>query len=88
MTYNWNREKSILLKESRGISFEEIILYIEQGNLLDIIEHPNREKYKNQKILVVNVDDYIYTVPFVEDGEIRFLKTIIPSRVFTKRYLR
>lgn len=87
VTYNWNKEKNLLLKESRGISFEQIVVHIEQGDLIDIIEHPNSEKYAHQKILIVNVNNYIYTVPFVENQNERFLKTIIPSRVFTKKYL-
>lgn len=87
ITYNWDKEKSLLLKETRGISFEQIVIYIEQDNLVDIIEHPNGEKYNHQKILIINIDNYIYTVPFVENKNERFLKTIIPSRKFSKKYL-
>lgn len=87
ITYNWNKDKNLLLKETRDISFEQIVMHIEQGDLLDIIQHPNNEKYANQKILVININDYIYTIPFVENGKERFLKTIIPSRQFTKKYL-
>jgi len=88
ITYKWNKEKSLLLKETRGVNFEQIIIHIEQDNLVDIIEHPNSEKYNHQKILVINIDNYIYTVPFVENQNERFLKTIIPSRKLTKKYLR
>lgn len=87
MTYNWDKEKSLLLKETRGISFEQIVIHIEQDNLVDIIEHPNGEKYNHQKILIINIDNYIYAVPFVENQNERFLKTIIPSKKFTKKYL-
>jgi uncharacterized DUF497 family protein len=87
ITYNWDKEKSLLLKETRGIGFEQIVSYIEQGNLVDIIEHPNGEKYNHQKILIINIDNYIYTIPFVENQNERFLKIIIPSRKFTKKYL-
>jgi uncharacterized DUF497 family protein len=87
ITYNWDKEKSLLLKKSRGISFEQIVIHIEQGNLVDIIEHPNGEKYNHQKILIINIDNYIYTIPFVQNQNERFLKTIIPSRKFTKKYL-
>jgi len=86
ITYNWNKEKNLLLKETRGISFEQIVMHIEQGDLIDIIRHPNSEKYANQKILIVNVKNYIYAVPFVENANEKFLKTIIPSRKFTKKY--
>jgi len=85
--YSWDKEKNLWLKENRGISFERIIVLIEEGYLLDILEHPNKEKYAHQKILIVNVDNYIYAIPFVEKGNERFLKTIIPSRKYTKKYL-
>ena len=87
ITYNWNKEKNILLKRTRGVSFEQMVMHIENGDLVDIIRHPNSEKYLNQKILVINVNDYIYTVPFIENDDERFLKTIIPNRQFTKRYI-
>ena len=69
------------------MSFEEMEMGIEQGNLLDIVAHPNRTKYPNQKIFVVRLLDYVYLVPFVEDQSSFFLKTIIPSRKATKQYL-
>ena len=85
--YNWNSEKNILLKKERCISFEQIVLHIENGNLLDVIVHSNQKKYPHQKILIVEVDHYIYAVPYVENDSERFLKTIIPSRKLTKKYL-
>ena len=87
MIYNWNSEKNLLLKETRGVSFEQIIMHIDQGDLIDVIEHPNRDKYPNQKVLIVKIFEYIYAVPFVENENERFLKTIIPSRQLTKKYL-
>ncbi|MCK5708883.1 MAG: BrnT family toxin [Candidatus Aureabacteria bacterium] len=86
--FNWDNEKSEKLKQERGISFEEIVFYIEKGQLLDILEHPNKEKYKNQNIFVIQVEEYAYLVPFVEDEKEIFLKTIIPSRKATKNYLK
>ncbi|MBI3164654.1 MAG: BrnT family toxin [Chloroflexi bacterium] len=86
--FSWNEEKNELLKSDRQVSFEDVVFYIEQGFLLDVLEHPNQEKYKGQKILVVQIDDYAYLVPFIEDEHEVFLKTIIPSRKATKRYLR
>ncbi len=81
--------KNTKLYQGREISFENIVFAIENGGLLDVIPHPNPGKYPNQSIYVVNIDDYIYLVPFVkESNSIRFLKTIIPSRKATKRYLR
>lgn len=86
--FDWNEEKNELLKKDRGISFELIISQIEMGNLLAIIEHPNIEKYKDQQIYVVEYENYAYLVPFVEEEERIFLKTIIPSRKATKKYIK
>ena len=85
--FNWNKEKNIWLKENRKISFEDIIFYIKNGCLIDDIIHPNNNKYSNQRILVVNIKEYVYLVPYVEEEKERFLKTIIPSRKATKQYL-
>ncbi|RPI92180.1 MAG: toxin [Chloroflexi bacterium] len=86
--FSWNEEKNALLKEERQVSFEDVVFYIEQGFLLDVLEKPNREKYKGQKIFVVQIEDYAYLIPFVEDEREIFLKTIIPSRKATKKYLK
>jgi uncharacterized DUF497 family protein len=86
--FDWNAEKNFLLKAERGVSFDEIVLAIEQGQLLDVVKHPNQEQYPNQSIYVINLQDYVYLVPFVQDGEMIFLKTIIPSRKATRDYLR
>jgi hypothetical protein len=80
--FAWNPDKN-----ERKISFEEIVFYIEQGYLLDIVEHPNLDKYQGQRIFIVNVDNYAYLVPFIETEDEVFLKTIIPSRKATRRYL-
>ncbi len=86
--FNWNHEKNEILKKERGISFEAVVFCIEYGFLLDIIEHPNQEKYRGQKIYVVNFNEYIYLVPFVESENEIFLKTAYPSRKYTKNYLK
>jgi len=80
---SWNSEKNELLKNERGISFEEIVYQIESGNLLGIEESTARQ---NQKIYIVEIDDYAFVVPFVENDQEIFLKTIFPSRKYTKRY--
>ena len=85
--YKWNYEKNERLKTERGVGFEQVILHIEHGDLIDVIEHPNQSKYPNQQILVVKIRDYAYLVPFVEDEEGKFLKTVIPSRKATREYL-
>jgi len=84
---NWNSTKNQQLITERGISFEDIVFNIQQGQLLDDIEHPNREKYPGQRILVIDIDNYVYLVPYVEDRKEIFLKTVIPSRKATKQYL-
>jgi len=85
--FDWNEDKNAWLKVQRGVSFEEIVFHILHDGLLDVLEHPSPKRYPSQKIFVVNVQRYIYLVPFVETEEIIFLKTIIPSRKMTKKYL-
>ena len=84
---DWDEEKNQKLKEERNISFEEVLVAIEDNQILDIVEHTNKDKYPNQKIIVVNINEYVYLIPFVEDEEKIFLKTIIPSHKATKIYL-
>ena len=85
--YDWNDDKNELLKKLRGVSFEQVVLAIVSGDLVDRIRHPNPEKYPNQRIFLVKIEDYIYSVPYVEDDEKIFLKTIIPNSKATKKYL-
>ncbi|MEK9150129.1 MAG: BrnT family toxin [Candidatus Desantisbacteria bacterium] len=85
--YDWNDEKNKILKKLRGVSFEQVELAIESGNLIDRVKHPNPEKYPNQKVFLVEIEDYIYSVPYVENDEKIFLKTIIPNSKATKKYL-
>jgi|SRR5215471_10134768 len=85
--FAWDEAKNDKLKAERGVGFEDVVFHIERGDVLDIVEHPNRERYPSQRLFVVRRDDYVYLVPFVEDEKFIFLKTIIPSRQATKRYL-
>lgn len=85
--YRWSPEKNDVLKTERGLSFESIIVAIESGGLLDILAHPNTEKYPRQRVLVVARDGYAYLVPFVEEEDYFFLKTVIPSRKAARDYL-
>ncbi len=84
----YSLEKNELLKQERDISFEDIIVSIENGDLLDDIEHPNKERYPNQNIFVilVRIKNYVYLVPYIEEDDHIFLKTIIPSRQMNKKY--
>ena len=86
-SFEWSDAKNLQLKQERGISFEEIVFVIEHGGLMDVIPNPNPDKYPNQSVYVISINNYIYLVPFVKDDTgARFLKTIIPSRKATKRY--
>ncbi|GJQ54072.1 MAG: hypothetical protein HKUEN07_06410 [Rhodocyclaceae bacterium] len=82
--FRWSAEKNALLEAERGISFEEITVAVEAGALLELVPHPNPKKYPRQKVMVVEVAGYAYLVPFVEEGDHFFLKTIIPSRKATR----
>ena len=82
--FRWSPEKNEALKADRGISFERIVVAIESDGLLDILTHPNPERYPRQRLLVVSADGYAYLVPFIEEQDYCFLKTIIPSRKATR----
>jgi hypothetical protein len=85
--FRWDESKNELLKKLRTISFEDIVVRVVGGDLLDVIEHPAPERYPGQKIFVVRIDDHVVLVPFVEDERTVFLKTIFPSRKMTRIYL-
>lgn len=86
--FRWSADKNEALKLLRGVSFEGIVVAVESGGLLDVLEHPNKARYPNQKILVVALDGYAHLVPFVEEPDHYFLKTLIPSRKATRDYLK
>ena len=87
--FDWSTEKNQQLIEQRGISFERVVAAIEQGGLVNVLEHPNQERYPGQSIYVVDVEQYVYLVPFVTEADgSRFLKTVIPSRKATRDYRR
>jgi len=85
--YSWNNEKNNLLKRERGISFEDVVQAIANGQLIDNIENPNSAQYPNQSTFIIKVQGYVYCVPYVESESQIFLKTIFPSRKMKKRYL-
>lgn len=86
--FRWSHEKNEHLKTQRNISFEEIVLAIETDGLLDVLRHSNPGKYPNQQVFVIAVEQYAYFVPFVEETDYYFLKTIVPSRKATRDYLK
>ena len=85
-TYRWNEIKNEQLKRSRGISFEDIVLALEAGGLLEIVKHPNPKRYPKQNVFVIALAEYVYLVPHIEESEYVFLKTIIPSRKAMRDY--
>jgi uncharacterized DUF497 family protein len=86
--FDWSDEKDEELRRERGIGFEDILFHLRAGDLLLTAPHPNGKRYPNQRIMYVRVDDYVYIVPFVSEGNVKFLKTIIPSRKATRSLLR
>lgn len=86
--FNWNAEKNQRLMNERGVSFEEVVLALQTGGLLDDGPHPDRKKYPNQRLFVVRIDDYAWLVPYVESDSEIFLKTIVPSRKATRKFLK
>ena len=87
MVFRWDLQKNALLMRERGLSFEQIVLAVEGGDLLQVIAHPNPARYPNQRIMVVAMDGYAFLVPFVQEEDWYFLKTIIPSRKATRDFL-
>lgn len=88
--FDFSVEKNLVLKQTRGLGFEEIIEAISRDGLIGNIKHLNRKRYPNQKIFIVKIKSYIYAVPYVFDRKrnLIFLKTIYPSRKLTKKYLK
>lgn len=84
----WNHEKNEWLIQNRGVCFEQVVLILERDESLEVVEHPNPQKYPGQKQVIVEIDDYAYLVPYTEDDTEIFLKTMIPSRKATDKYLR
>ncbi len=80
MAFHWNEQKNEILRKERGISFERIVVAIEEGHLLDVLEHPNKERYANQIVIIVEIDRYAVCVPAIEEenGDF-FLKTLFRS---------
>ena len=83
----WDTDKNAILLRERGVCFEDVLLALEKGALLDNLEHPNQERYPGQRMLVVEINEYAYLVPYIETDEYLLLKTVIPSRKATRKYL-
>jgi len=87
-TIRWDEQKNEWLKQNRGLGFEQVAVLIEQGQVLEVMDHPDQRKYPGQKMAIVEIDGYACLVPYVDDEDGIFLKTVIPSRKATKKYLR
>ena len=85
--FDWDDEKDEWLRRERGLGFEDILFHIQAGDLLLTAEHPNQKKYPGQKIMYVKVDEYVWMVPYVGGKNLKFMKTIIPSRKATRELL-
>ena len=81
--FRWDEEKNRWLKKERNLSFEAVVAASEGNRILDDIDHPTRH---NQRILIVEINDYVCAVPYVKDENAFFLKTIYPSRAFERKY--
>jgi hypothetical protein len=86
--FSWSKKKNDLLRSEREISFEDVVFHIETGFLLDVLEPPDQENDAGQRVFVIQIDDYAYLVPFLENDREIFPKTIIPSRKATRHYLK
>jgi uncharacterized DUF497 family protein len=86
--FRWDNEKNEWLKKNRGVSFEQVVILMGREDVLETIEHPNQDKYPRQKIATIRIGDYAWLVPYVQESEDIFLKTIIPSRKATNKYVR
>jgi uncharacterized DUF497 family protein len=84
---NWDPDKNAWLISERGVSFDDVLFCLENEDILDDIAHPNQDKYQGQKMLIIAIDNYAYLVPYIENEHEIFLKTIIPNRKATKKYL-
>lgn len=88
MEFFWDNTKNEELKAKRNISFERVVIEIDEGKVLEILKHPNHEKYPNQLLILVEIDSYVWVVPAVENKDHFFFKTAFPSRKFTNFYLK
>jgi len=88
LKYSWDEDKNKLLKETRGIGFDQVIEAINNNKILTRLTHTNPKKYHNQKLLIININNYAYCVPYIQKGQNVFFKTIYASRKYKKLYMR
>ena len=88
MTFSWDVRKNAFLRKERGVSFERVVVAIECGDILAVLEHPHPAVHPRQRLYVVEVDGYAWVVPFRDQERTRVLITAYPSRKYTRRYLK
>lgn len=76
----WNPKRNEVLKRERGLGFEDVESAIENGDFIGDFLHPNQERYPKQRVLIVEINDYACVVPYIQEGNVRFLKTVYRSR--------
>ena len=81
MEFRWSEIKNKRLKKLRNITFNEIL----NAKLILDYSHP---KIENQRLMLFEYKNYIWVVPYVEEKNYNFLKTIYPSRKLTQKYRR
>ena len=86
-TVRWDEQKNSWLKQHRGVSFEQAAVRLALERVLDVTDHPNRERYPGQKVAVIEINGYAYLVPYERVGGEIVLKTMIPSRKVTRKYI-
>ena len=86
INFKWNLEKNKSLMKDRGVCFEDVVTTIYEDKIIDTIKHPNKEKYPDQSIYIVELMGYVCMVPYVNNNDEIYLKTIIPSRKMHKHY--
>ncbi len=84
-SFAWNPEKNQQLIAERGFSFEEILAVTEARGVLDDVSNPS-SRYPDQRMLIVDLNGYAVVVPYVQDGDVKFLKTAFYSRRATRLY--
>ena len=85
--YTWENDKDEWLRRNRGLSFDDVVYHLEQGGLLADIPHPNQVRHPGERLYIVRIGDYAYEVPFYRDGDVESLRTVYPSRKYTRTYI-
>jgi len=86
-TIRWDERKNRWQKQHRGVCFEQAAVCLALERVLDVTDHPNQGRYPGQKLAVIEINGYAYLVPLDHSGGEIVLKTMIPSRKATQKYI-